>query len=547
VQNWLNEFNVWLPSKKPEIAKQDKKAKNSSPVPKANPPSPQSLMNESISDTVSLNLSFDSTLNLLTEEDDRIEESAPPLPPDTGEVHLRGFEVFVLNETVKTLQAREKIISNWSTKGGVMLIGYEMYRMLALRKLKRAKKQSTFYSDESQSEAAILDNIHSFLVNPGPDLVICDEGHRIKNSGASISQALKSIRTKRRVVLTGYPLQNNLMEYWCMVDFIRPNYLGSKVEFSNMFERPISNGQCVDSTPEDRRLMRFRSHVLHSLLEGFVQRRSHAVLHNVLPEKQEWVFLLKMTPVQYRLYKEFMQYLSDNNEGQNGANPIKAFAVCCKIWNHPDALYNVVRKKQSILDDLDLDEVNGSNSNDTKARNGRGKKTEKDNRIGFFDGGGFNFPKNHFGNIGTYNKSGTEALSLDWALPVFENYEPGVLENGVKFEILFEIIKETVAVKDKLLIFSQTLLSLDLIESFFHKKFNWIKNAEYYRLDGSTTGLERERLINNFNSKKDVFVFLVSTRAGSLGINLTGANRVVVLDASWNPCHDCQAVCRIYR
>lgn len=58
-----------------------------------------------------------------------------------------------------------------------------------------------------------------------------------------------------------------------MVDFVRPNFLGTKQEFSNMFERPILNGQCADSTESDIRLMRFRSHVLHSLLKGFVQRR----------------------------------------------------------------------------------------------------------------------------------------------------------------------------------------------------------------------------------------------------------------------------------
>jgi len=57
-----------------------------------------------------------------------------------------------------------------------------------------------------------------------------------------------------------------------MVDFIRPNYLGSKQEFCNMFERPILNGQCIDSTSDDRQVMRARAHVLHSLLEGFIQR-----------------------------------------------------------------------------------------------------------------------------------------------------------------------------------------------------------------------------------------------------------------------------------
>ena len=58
----------------------------------------------------------------------------------------------------------------------------------------------------------------------------------------------------------------------CMVDFVRPNFLGTKTEFSNMFERPIQNGQCVDSTPKDARLMMHRAHVLHQQLKGFVQR-----------------------------------------------------------------------------------------------------------------------------------------------------------------------------------------------------------------------------------------------------------------------------------
>lgn len=73
-----------------------------------------------------------------------------------------------------------------------------------------------------------------------------------------------------------------------MVNFIRPTYLGAKNEFANMFERPIQNGQCVDSNDGDRILSRKRAHVLHKLLIGFVQRRSFQILFHTLPRKQEF-------------------------------------------------------------------------------------------------------------------------------------------------------------------------------------------------------------------------------------------------------------------
>jgi RAD54-like protein 2 len=175
------------------------------------------------------------------------------------------FKVFVFDEKLKDLPSRAEMIHDWYITGGVLIIGYEMYRMLALQvptmsgvrrlegkkmtKPKAGKQGNQFIDLEAEEEQMRkLQAIQSMLCDPGPDLVVCDEGHRIKNVVAGISQALKKIRTKRRIVLTGYPLQNNLSEYWCMIDFVRPNFLGSHQDFVNMFEYPIYNGQCVDST-----------------------------------------------------------------------------------------------------------------------------------------------------------------------------------------------------------------------------------------------------------------------------------------------------------
>lgn len=301
----------------------------------------------------------------------------------------RHFRLHILNDSHKTMAARARVVNDWQKNGGVLLIGYELYRQLSLKKPNKAKRKrnqpfkDTVDVEEEDKNKGLLDDMHSALVSPGPDLVICDEGHRIKNSHASISMALKQMKTKRRIVLTGYPLQNNLLEYWCMVDFVRPNYLGTKSEFCNMFERPIQNGQCIDSTPQDIRLMRYRAHVLHALLEGFVQRRSHSVLQISLPRKEEYILLVRMTPHQRKLYDVFMNQVVKTRAVPN---PLKAFAVCCKIWNHPDILYHFLRKRQANEeDDLDLEEpigekpAPGGKRGKTRQPKGEPKKGKKVN------------------------------------------------------------------------------------------------------------------------------------------------------------------------
>ncbi|XP_041701897.2 helicase ARIP4-like isoform X2 [Coregonus clupeaformis] len=482
---------------------------------------------------------------------------ALPVDVDPTQVSPRTFKVHILNDEHKTMTTRAKVISDWSRDGGVLLMGYEMYRLLSLKKSfvagrkksKKAQGPVVIDLDEEDRHQELLKGIEKALSRPGPDVVICDEGHRIKNCHASTSQALKNIHTRRRVVLTGYPLQNNLIEYWCMVDFVRPDFLGTRQEFSNMFERPILNGQCVDSTPQDVQLMRYRSHVLHSLLEGFVQRRGHDVLRDQLPSKDEHVILVRLSPLQRALYTEFMnRFREAGNSGWLSLNPLKAFCVCCKIWNHTDVLYEALQKENLANEqDLELDDITNSHAR-CPAPNQKGKTPEDPNSIGGL-------------SLNALQERANQVITYEWAKEIMSDYKPGVLENSAKMVLLFHLIDESVRKGDKILVFSQSLSTLSVIEEFLAKRpipagsardghnQNWLRNHNYYRLDGSTSASERERLINQFNdpSNTSTLVFLLSTRAGCLGVNLIGANRVVVFDASWNPCHDAQAVCRVYR
>lgn len=163
-----------------------------------------------------------------------------------------------------------------------MIIGYEAFR-------------SFIQSDSNECE--------NFLANPGPDLVVCDEGHLLKNDKTNLSGALDRIRTIRRIALTGTPLQNHLREYYCMVDFVKPSLLGTTREFNNRFANPIANSQFKDSKPNDIAIMKRRTYVLNKLLEGCVQRLDEEILKPLLPPKMEFAVFVRLSSEQAKLYQ----------------------------------------------------------------------------------------------------------------------------------------------------------------------------------------------------------------------------------------------------
>ena len=142
-------------------------------------------------------------------------------------------------------------------------------------------------------------------------------------------------------------------------------------------------------------------------------------------------------------------------------------------------------------------------------------------------------------------------VHFDWAAPVFrEDYRKNVVENGSKMGVMFGIIEAAIRLPrpEKTLVFSQYTETLDVIETLLQtrqipgKTHNWRKSEDYFRLDGQCSVSRRQDMITLFNAKsnKQTMVFLISTRAGGIGVNLVGASRVIVFDVCWNPCHDNQ-------
>jgi hypothetical protein len=211
-------------------------------------------------------------------------------------------------------------------------------RKKVIKRLKRPKSNEWHAYKEKFQEALFHKT----------DLVICDEGHKIKNSETMLSKAVVQIKTRNRVVLTGTPLQNHLMEYFTMIDFVRPNYW-TKDEFEDFFAKPIQRGFRVDAPPVDVSIMKRRAHVLIKEVKPFIDRRDQRILKETLPEKHEYVILFKINKFQELLYRTFLA----ENDGKRGPFLLLYMnAILSKIVNHPDLLLMYAQRNDITLESI---------------------------------------------------------------------------------------------------------------------------------------------------------------------------------------------------
>ncbi|KAI0802611.1 hypothetical protein GGR55DRAFT_419031 [Xylaria sp. FL0064] len=373
-------------------------------------------------------------------------------------------------DAIMGVEKRNEAIRTWGAHGGIMIIGYNLFK--------------AFIDDENMCDI--------FLEQP--NIVIADEAHTMKNPKAKTHEAAANFKTLSRVALTGSPLANNVEEYYSMINWVAPNYLGDIREFRAHYANPINNGLQADSTASDRRRALRMLRVLKSEVSAKVSRISLAVLKHDIPLKQEFVITVPLTPIQRKAYETFIQYHSN---GPSDMNKVPVFAI------HDLSL--ICASPSIFLEKLKDPKSNSADKSESVTLPQQLISDEMALLRGAI-------------------RAAKDEFDLCWKVP-----------------LLFEILRQCKNVGDKVLLFSHSMVALNYLEGVLRMKLH-----SFVRLDGMTNMADRQEMVKRFN-KGNIDIFLISTKAGALGLNITGANRVIIFDAQFNPQNEQQAVGRAYR
>lgn len=344
---------------------------------------------------------------------------------------------------------------------------------------------------------------------------VFDEGHMLKNMSSLRFQNLMKISAERRLLLTGTPLQNNLLELMSLLCFVMPDIFQGKTEPLKKLFSMITKGDAEQGKYEKERIAQAQR-----IMRPFVLRRLKKDVLTQLPKKQEHVEYCPLLPEQQELYDSLLQKLSqeeDLEDAMSGGG-MAIFMQLRKAANHPLLLRN------HFTDSRLKDMANALAKEPSHRERGALPKLIQEDMSVMHDFELMGLCKQYKKHLGKFD------------LP------PSVIGESAKFKAMDEMLTTMKDQGDRVLLFSQFVMMLDIVEEHFKQK-----NLRYLRLDGSTPVTDRQQLIDQFNEDPGIFIFLLSTRAGGLGINLTAANVIILHDIDFNPYNDKQAEDRCHR
>ncbi|PLB43553.1 hypothetical protein P170DRAFT_441015 [Aspergillus steynii IBT 23096] len=405
--------------------------------------------------------------------------------------------------------------------------------------------------------------------------IIVDEGHRLKNMNCRLIKELLTYNSANRLLITGTPLQNNITELWSLLHFLLPeifndlNSFQSWFDFSSMLD---NNGQ----TDVIERRKRSLVSTMHSILKPFLLRRVKTDVETSLPKKREYILYAPLTAEQKDLYREILngtgrQYLEDKarerlfarNERLSRSGSVKrsadssgyttpnkslkssrgstpASASGSTRRNRGPQTYKELsdrefnaklrRLEQGIEDDLDIEGPGESEEEEIERA-----KTIK-------------LAKKEIAQKKMQNPVMQARLACNSPHNFYWPWEDGPIDKSLvtasgKMLLLDRLVPCLLKKGHKILIFSQFKTQLDLLQDWATQLRSW----HCCRIDGAISQADRQAQIKAFNTDPRYKLFLLSTRAGGQGINLTAADTVILYDSDWNPQQDLQAQDRAHR
>lgn len=327
-------------------------------------------------------------------------------------------------------------------------------------------------------------------------VVVVDEAHRLRNVNSKLLECMRTVAMKgqiaygyqHRILMTGTPLQNNTIELWSLLNFIEPAKFPDLEKFQQRFGK-IQTQEQVESLQR-----RIGPHLLRRVKEDVAKD---------IPPKEETIIDVELTTVQKQYYRAIFErnhsFLVQNLKGNipKLMNIQMELRKCC---NHPFLINGVETMEMETLE---------------------GKIEETANIL-----------------------SGNARSKLLFDQQEFERrrMEEVLIPSSGKMVLLDKLLPKLRNEGHKVLIFSQMVRMIDVIEEFCE-----FKKYPCSRLDGRVSGNDRQKSIDRFNKDPNAFIFLLSTRAGGVGINLTAADTVIIFDSDWNPQNDIQAMARCHR
>lgn len=333
---------------------------------------------------------------------------------------------------------------------------------------------------------------------------VLDEGHLIKNPKAKTTIAVKRLISNHRLILSGTPIQNNVLELWSLFDFLMPGFLGTEKVFLDRFAKPIAASRFSKSSTKEQEAGALAIEALHKQVLPFLLRRLKEEVLDDLPPKILQNYYCDLSDLQRKLFESFNKKEgkslidkvgSDDKEAKQ--HIFQALQYMRKLCNSPSL---VVKEGHKQFDAIQGQLVRqGSSLTDIE-----------------------HAPK----------LAALRDLLIDCGI--------GANASGAD-----DLAETNYVSQHRALIFCQMKEMLDIVQNDVLRKL--LPSVQYLRLDGSVEANKRQNIVNQFNTDPSYDVLLLTTSVGGLGLNLTGADTVIFVEHDWNPQKDLQAMDRAHR